>query len=333
MPMEKRQFGRTDMQISVLSFGCGAVGGLMTKGEPKDQERAISRALELGMNYFDTAPAYGDGQSEINTGRIFAKLKPKAYLGTKVRLKESEYGSIAETVIAGMDASLKRLGRDSVDVFHLHNRITEKTGGDALDYRRVLDEVVPAMEKLRQQGKTRFIGITALGETGPLIKVIESGAIDSAQVCYNALNPSAGGPIPANYPAQDYDRLLERAHKAGVGTIGIRVLAGGALSGSDTRHPLATQNVAPIGSAQSFSGDVARTLRLQPMIAEGHASSFVELAMRFAISSPTLSTTLVGLATVDQFEESAAAVLKGPLSPAALKRLAELQASFQGEAR
>ena len=331
--MEKRQFGRTGLQISVLSFGCGAVGGLMTKGEPRDQERAVARALELGMNYFDTASSYGDGASEINTGRIFAKLKPNAYLGTKVRLTEQQYGGIAAAVAASMDASLKRLGRDSVDVFHLHNRITEKTGGDALDYRLVLDEVMPAMEKLRQQGKTRFIGITALGETGPLVKVIESNAFDTAQVCFNALNPSAGAAIPANYPAQDYDRLLERAQKAGVGTIGIRVLAGGALSGSEARHPLATQDVAPIGSAQNFSGDVARTRRLEPMIKEGHVSSFVELAMRFAISNPALSTTLVGLATLDQFEESAAAVLKGPLSPAASKRLAELQAGFAGEAR
>lgn len=331
--MEMRQFGRTGLQVSVLSFGCGAVGGLMTKGDPKDQERAVARALELGMNYFDTASSYGDGASEINTGRVFAKLKPKAYLGTKVRLAETEYGGIAAAVTASMEASLKRLGRDHVDVFHLHNRITERTGGDALDYRRVLDEVVPVMEKLRQQGKTRFFGITALGETGPLVRVIESGAFDTAQVCYNALNPSAGAPIPANYPAQDYDRLLERAKTSGVGTIGIRVLAGGALSGSAERHPLATQDVAPIGSAHSFASDVARTRRLQPMIREGHVSSFVELAMRFAISNPTLSTTLVGLATLEQFEESAAAVLKGPLPAAALKRLAELQSGFAGEAR
>jgi L-galactose dehydrogenase/L-glyceraldehyde 3-phosphate reductase len=331
--MEMRQLGRTGLQVSVLSFGCGAVGGLMTKGDPKDQERAVARALELGINYFDTAQAYGDGASEINTGRVFAKLKPKALLATKVRLTTEDYGRIGEAVIAGMEGSLKRLGRDHVDMFHFHNRIVERTQDDGLDWRRVVGEVAPAMKKLQQQGKTRFFGITALGETGPLLEVVKSGAFDTGQICYNALNPSAGEALPPNYPAQDYDRLMEKAKAAGMGTIGIRVLAAGALAGTAERHPLATQNVAPIGSAHDFSGDVARTLRFLPMIKEGHVSSFVELAMRFSISQPALSTTLIGLATLDQFEETAAAVLKGPLPPAALKRLAELRAGFSGENR
>ena len=71
--MEKRTFGRTGLDISVLTFGCGAVGGLMTKGAPADQERAVARALEAGVNDFDTAPSYGDGASEQNIGRVLAK--------------------------------------------------------------------------------------------------------------------------------------------------------------------------------------------------------------------------------------------------------------------
>jgi len=72
--MERRQLGKTGLEVSVLSFGCGAVGGLMTRGEPADQERAVARALELGINYFDSAALYGNGKSEENLGRVLAKL-------------------------------------------------------------------------------------------------------------------------------------------------------------------------------------------------------------------------------------------------------------------
>jgi aryl-alcohol dehydrogenase-like predicted oxidoreductase len=85
--MEMREFGRTGMRLSVLSFGCGAVGGLMVRGDPRDQESAIKRAIAAGVNYFDTAVQYGNGESEKNLGRILQKLKPPAAIvGTKVRL-------------------------------------------------------------------------------------------------------------------------------------------------------------------------------------------------------------------------------------------------------
>src|SRR5712691_11064502 len=74
--MEKRKFGRTGLDVSLLGFGCGAVGGLMIKGAAADQERAVSRALELGINYFDTAQMYGNGESERNLGRVLKELKP-----------------------------------------------------------------------------------------------------------------------------------------------------------------------------------------------------------------------------------------------------------------
>ena len=85
--MEMRTFGRSGMQISILGFGCGAVGGLMVRGDPADQERAIGRALDAGVNYFDTAVQYGNGESERNLGRVLKKLKPaNVVVGTKVRL-------------------------------------------------------------------------------------------------------------------------------------------------------------------------------------------------------------------------------------------------------
>jgi L-galactose dehydrogenase/L-glyceraldehyde 3-phosphate reductase len=126
---------------------------------------------------------------------------------------------------------------------------------------------------------------------------------------------------------------MQRAHKAGMGTVGIRVLAGGALSGSSWRHALAMPVVDPIGSGADYAADVERAQRLEPIVREGHAGSLAEMALRFAIANPALSTTLVGIANLEQFEAAASAVAKGPLSAAALARLAELQRSFVGEAR
>src|ERR1700730_2599451 len=85
--MQLRVFGRTGMQLSVLGFGCGAVGGFMVRGDPAEQERVVARAIAAGVNYFDTAVQYGDGESEKNLGRVLRKLKPaNAIVGTKVRL-------------------------------------------------------------------------------------------------------------------------------------------------------------------------------------------------------------------------------------------------------
>src|SRR6201988_1702184 len=329
--MQMRYFGRTGMKLSALGFGCGAVGGIMVRGDPRDQERLVALAIGIGVNYFDTAVMYGDGESEKNLGRILHKLKPgNVIVGTKVRVPPNEFGRIAETIAASLEGSLARLQLDSVDIFHLHNPITVKGGGSALSAKQVLDEVVPAFERLRQQGKIRFLGISAVGDTDALHQVIDSGAFDSAQIVYNMLNPSAGEGLPQNYPAQDYRRLFDRTKAAGVGVVGIRVLAGGGLSGSPERHPIASAAPEPIGSAMSYDADIERARRLMPLVAEGFAATLTEAATRFALSHPAMGTILVGMATPQQFEDALAAVEKGPLPQAALDRLAPLRQAVSG---
>ena len=328
--MQTRTLGRTGITVSVLTFGCGAVGGLMTRGAPADQERAVARALEAGINHFDTAPSYGDGASEENLGRVLARLKPDAIVSSKVRLPAER--NVGAAVAASLDASLKRLKRDHVDLFQLHNVIGARDG-QTMSADEVLSDAVPAFRRAREQGKTRFIGFTAIGETAALHRLIASGTFDTAQVPYNALNPSAGEPIPAAYPAQDYGCTLDLAAQHGVGTIGIRALAGGALSGREERNPLGLPQVEPIGSGASYATDAARARRLGPMLLEGHAGSLTEMAVRFAIANPKLSTTEIGLANVGEVDAAIAAVEKGPLSEAALARLRQLQVQFLGEAR
>src|SRR5947209_16045196 len=124
--MEKRPFGRTGLRLSILGFGCGAVGGLMVRAAPADQERTLARALAAGVNYFDTAVQYGNGESERNLGRILQRLKPaNVAVGTKVRLPSGDFGRIADAVAKSLEGSLARLRLDRIDIFHLHNAITE----------------------------------------------------------------------------------------------------------------------------------------------------------------------------------------------------------------
>src|SRR5580700_974937 len=117
--MEQRILGRTGVKLSVLGFGCGAVGGLMVRGAPADQERAVAHALERGINFFDTAAAYGNGESEKNLGRVLKTLRPEIFLSTKFTIRSENHGAIGAAVTRSLEASLQRLGRDHVDLFQL----------------------------------------------------------------------------------------------------------------------------------------------------------------------------------------------------------------------
>jgi aryl-alcohol dehydrogenase-like predicted oxidoreductase len=307
----------------VLGYGAGAVGGLMVRGTPAEQEASIARALEAGITYFDTAPSYGDGESERNLGRVLKTLRPGGgvVLGTKVRLPPEARGDLGAAIAASLEASLGRLGRDSVDLFQLHDSIG---GPGGYTVAQVLEEAVPAMDRLRAQGKCRFLGITALGDTAALRQVVGAGRLDTAQMPYNLLNPSNLGTLPAGLPGQDFAGLARHAAARGVGMIGIRILAGGALSGEAERHPVAMPSVAPIASAGSYEADLANARRLLPLVQEGHAGSLAELAIRFAITPPEMGTALIGTASLGQLETAIAAAERGPLPAPVLARIGAL---------
>jgi aryl-alcohol dehydrogenase-like predicted oxidoreductase len=249
---------------------------------------------------------------------VLRALRPAAIVGTKWRLGAADLADVPGAVARSVETSLARLGLERVDLLHLHNLIGRVGEERPLGVARVLEAVVPAVGRLQEQGKVRFFGVTASGETGALHRALASGAIDTAQVVFNLLNPTGAYAVPVGYPAQDYDRLLVLAREHGVGTIGIRVLAGGALSGQAARHPTAIPSVAPIASGPDYATDVARARALEPLVAQGHAESVVEAALRFAITGDALSTVLIGCSDLAQLEQAAAAVEKGPLSPAAL---------------
>jgi aryl-alcohol dehydrogenase-like predicted oxidoreductase len=326
--MKKNRFGRTGLDVSLLTFGCGAVGGLMTKGSPKDQEYAVGWARDHGINFFDTAAAYGNGASETNLGRILGGNKGDLIVSTKFGLSAEDLKDAAKSSRASLEGSLKRLNLDHVDIFQLHNTPGGPEDDANITLDQVMNDVIPAFEKLRDEGKTRFIGFTAKGRTEDLHKIVASEKFDSAQVFYNLLVPSAGEPVPANYPAQDYKQLLGLCKKHDVGVYGVRVLAGGALSGSEARHPLGMPTVAPIGSKTDYATDVQRALKFKPLVEAGFAASLPELAIRYVISNPDLPTVEVGIATFEEFKKAYDAIEKGPLPADALAKIREIQQGF-----
>lgn len=320
--MQYNNLGRTGLRVSQLGFGCGSIGGLLVRGDYPVMREVVSRAIELGINYFDTAPLYGNGQSEVNLGAVLRELKSDVLVGTKVRLKNEELDQIGDAVIRSVEGSLRRLGRANVDLIQLHNRIgfQRHPERDQMEIRD-LDAVRRAFEALQQQGKVRFWGITGLGVSEALYETVSTGEFQTIQVAYNVLNPSAGMSVPSAFPFQDYGQLIKRAAEQGMGVIAIRILAGGALSGTPARHPVASQSVNPIASEQAYSADVARAQRYTFLVEDGLVSNLVEAAIRFVVSRPGVSTALLGISSRDQLEQAVKYVERGPLSVDALENI------------
>ena len=326
--MEKKQFGNTGLAVSRLTLGCGAVGGLMTKGAAADQDRAVAWARDNGINFFDTAASYGNGASEKNLGRALGGKTDGLVISSKVGIYKKDLPDISAAITASLEASLRRLKLDYIDIYQLHNTLGRSDFRGTLQFSQIMEEVIPAFERLRDSGKVRFLGFTAKGEANDINRLIHTGVFSSAQVFYNLLVPSAGEQTPTGYPADDFKMLLNTTRANGVGAIGVRVLAGGALTGTENRHPLGMPVVTPIGSDTDYATDVRRGLAFTPLVEAGYAASLTELAIRYVISNPALPTTEIGIATIEELQYATAAVNKGPLLDEALQQIKATQAGF-----
>ncbi len=313
--MRYRQLGGTGLKVSEIGFGCGNVGGLIVRGDERDRVRTVARAIELGVNYFDTAPAYGGGVSERNLGLALKELNADVVVSTKVGLLGGELDDIRGNVLKSMDTSLGLLGRDSVDFIQLHNRITARhdVPKDAMSVEDVLGEVVEAFQEIQRQGKARHFGITGLGETEAVLKVLDSGTMDTVQACYNLLNPSAGRPMHSGFDGQDFGELIDRAAAGDMGVVVISVLAEGALTGVVSRHPVADQEATALASRNDYAEDVRRAGEFGFLVDQGHAETLVEGAMRFALTKQEVSTVLVGFSSMDHLEKAVDYASNGPL--------------------
>src|ERR1043166_1054206 len=233
--MKYRTIGQTGLRVSEIGFGCGNNAVLMVKASYEEQLNAVRHALDLGINYFDTAFAYGLGKSEENLGRILNDLKAAAVVSTKIRLDAEAASDVKAATIRAVEAGLERLQRNRVDFIQLHTRVTHDRGtgkrfslspGDVLGPNGVID----GFKAMRDHGKVGFFGFSGLGDAKALHELVESGEFHAFQAYYNLLNPSAGQPVPPGFSALDYGLIIDRAAAKGMGSFVIRVLAAGAFS-------------------------------------------------------------------------------------------------------
>jgi aryl-alcohol dehydrogenase-like predicted oxidoreductase len=326
--MEYRQLGRTGLAVSALGFGCGSVGGLLVRGDHRDAVRAVALAIESGITYFDTARSYGDGKSEETLGLTLEELGADVLVGTKINLLGAEMDDIEQAIIGSVEGSLRRLKRDAVDLLQLHNPVAlqrqPRRGWVSV---ADVETALQTFGKLQSQGKARHCGINGLGDSVAIHQAIEIGLAETVQCCFNLINPTAGIETPPAFPLQDYAQVIDRAAALHMGVIAIRVLAGGALSGTTGRVPNAAPDVAPIGTAATYVEDVALARRFHFLVGQGYVSGLVEAAIRFALSKPEVSTTLVGVSNIEQLEQAVSFANLGPLPEGALSRLPEVWAN------
>jgi aryl-alcohol dehydrogenase-like predicted oxidoreductase len=322
--MEQRNLGRTGLSISALGFGCGSIGGLMVRGNAADQKAAVARALDAGVTYFDTAAQYGDGLSEQNLGRTLTALSAwdRVVVGTKAGLRVSDRPDLAGALQRSLEESLRRLGRDSVDLLQLHS-VTFEDGTDpgrGLNLSDVTGGVAEGMRRIVTAGLARHIGFSGLGDASASHAILATGTVETMQAYFNVLNPSAGF-VGANGGSQEFDGIIDDAQQRGVGVLAIRVLAAGAVTGSSEHAANAGGTSATLVRGGEFERDLERSQALPGIAKEFGCESTVELAFRFALALSGISTVLLGFSNIDQLNSALRWSERGPLPDVAVSRL------------
>jgi hypothetical protein len=172
--MPTRMFGRTGVRVSILGFGCGS--RFLMYQNPEKAQQALYRALDLGINYLDTAYAYGDGQSEAWLGKFLGSRRKDVWLVTKVDQRKRD------DALRRIDDSLKRLKTSQIDLIHIHDLKDE----DDLKVIEAKDGVLSALYQLREQKVARFIGITCHTDPHTLKDALEHNDFDCTQMALNA---------------------------------------------------------------------------------------------------------------------------------------------------
>ena len=323
--MRYRKLGRTGLVVSEIGLGGGGIGHVW--GETTDDEIAetIAFAIAEGINFYDVAPGYGDGAAERNLGRALLEAPDgrgqHMLVATKVSLSEDDLNDIPAAVERGIHESLERLRRERIDLFQLHNTITPSRG----QYRRSVSYedamlAVEALHRLRQDGLTRFVGITGMGDGGSVRSVLRNGAVDAVQCYYNLLNDSNARPLPDGTSLHDHGQLLPLAAELGVGVICIRNLAAGALTKSIDRDVLSDSLVAV---------DFKRARTLGFLERDGVPLS--RWSARFPLRQAAISTVVPGVKNRAELEDQIAAIDLDDLSEADQARLEQLRADDFGE--
>ena len=324
--MQYRTVGKTGVRISEIGFGCGNNAVLMVKASYDQQVKAVRHALDLGINFFDTAFAYGLGKSEENLGRILKELGVNPVISTKIRLDADALGDVKGATIRAVEAGLKRLNRDRVEFIQLHTRVTQERGagkrfsltpGDVLGP----NGVVEGFKTMRDRGKVGHFGFSGLGDPKALHELVDSGEFHGFQAYYNLLNPSAGHPVPERFSALNYGQIIDRAAAQGMGAFVIRALAAGAVTSDPSRGGGSSPE--PLSPGSDYASDLERAEKIRDALGVD-GNGLTQAAIRFGLMNSNVSTVLVGFSNTTHIDEAVACSGAAALSQDAIAKLRRL---------
>lgn len=301
--MEFTTLGRTGLKVSVAGLGCGGPSRLGMRDDPESINHAvrlIRQAMDLGVNFLDTAQNYG---TEEAVGKAIAGVpRDRVVISTKKTLPAADVADPGREVQRGLERSLRLLGTDYVDVYHLH-------GVEPKDYQLALDRLMPAMRRLKEQGKIRAIGVTEGFVVDPAHSVLQRGLQadlwDVVMVGFSLLNPSARKTVLPLAKAKNVGVLNMFAVRRGLSQperlrkIGAELIAGKQVP----------EGVLDAGSPLGF------------VLEESDAATIPEAAYRFCRHEPGVDVVLFGTGNPDHLNENVAAILKPPLPAPVLDRL------------
>ncbi len=303
--MDTVVFGRTGIRVSVAGLGCGGHSrlGQSYGASADDSVRLVRRALDLGINYIDTAHAYG---TEEIVGTALRGRRDRAVISTKVSPRGRDGALLdAGALRAAVQASLEKLGTDWIDVYHLHGV------GDA-EYTACVTDLVPELERLRDEGTIRFLALSERFGADPghtmLQQAVQDDCWDVMMVGFNPLNPSAR------------DRVFAVTRETDV-AIEVMFAVRRALSRPDELSRVAGELVE---QGRIDGADLDREDPLGFLVHEGGAASVVDAAYRFSRHEPGCHVILTGTGSVEHLEENVRSINAPPLPRADLDRLRTL---------
>ncbi len=332
--MQYRKVGTSTLVVSEIGFGCGGNAGLMVRGRHEEQLPVIARALELGVTYFDNSPDYGDGIAETNLGRALKVLGAHPVLNTKVEIRKENLDDVAGHVVRSAEASLRRLGVDSIDMFQIHNGPTRADPGlEGRQYARLSlghflqpGGALEGIERLRRSGKIKHAGFICRGNDRDEVRqLLDTGVFHLINVPYTLFNPTAGRAKPGGLVVEnDYGDVITLARARGAAAAIYSPLASGFLTDDSVagiaRHELA--RAYDLGSPDSLR--LRRMARSLTFLSRETGSTLAQAAFRFVLMHAGVASALGGFSTKTQLDEIAAVSGSPPFSADQMARLEAL---------
>ncbi len=300
MTMRYRTLGKTGLQVSIIGFGAAPLGGIYGPFTETECTQTVHQAIDEGINLFDTSPYYGIKLGEEVLGRTLKVVREKVILATKCgRITQTDFNFKADFIVKSMEESLQRLQTDHVDIFQAHDIEFEA------DLDMVFTETYEALQKLKKQGKCRFIGMTGY-PLGCLKKALEACALD---VCISYCHCTL-------LDQSMLTELIPIAERRGTGIINASPLAMGALTlNPPAWHP------AP--------EEVKQAAMKAAQYCKSQGSDLSLLAMQWMLQQENVATTLVGMSKLSELKINLKALESGP-DPVLLEEVKKILSSVQG---